>query len=100
MCNFWKIKTINPSEHVTNESATNESTINKSTTNESTMLTIIANNPDYYALTLGIRNSQSLTTENLEFIENLNRESLIELAKLYNDVITQLRNVLNETLSE
>ena len=44
----------------------------------------------FYLLTQNIRNSQTLTNENIEFIETLDKDKLIELVKLYNIIIINL----------
>ena len=48
----------------------------------------------FYLLTQNIRNFQTLTNENIEFIETLDKDKLIELVKLYNIIIISLTDFI------
>ena len=52
----------------------------------------------FYLLTLDIRNSKTLTNENIEFIETLDKDKLIELVKLYNIIIISLTDFIKNYL--
>jgi len=52
----------------------------------------------FYLLTQNIRNSQTLTNENIEFIETLDKDKLIELVKLYNIIIISLTDFIKNYL--
>jgi hypothetical protein len=52
----------------------------------------------FYLLTQNIRNSQTLTNENIEFIETLDKDKLIELVKLYNVIIINLTDFIQNYL--
>ena len=52
----------------------------------------------FYLLTQNIRNSQSLTNDNMELIEILEKEKLIELVKLYNVIIINLTDFIQNYL--
>ena len=52
----------------------------------------------FYLLTQNIRNSQTLTNENIEFIETLDKDKLIELVKLYNIIIISLTDFIKKYL--
>jgi len=52
----------------------------------------------FYLLTQNIRNSQSLTNDNMELIEILDKEKLIELVKLYNVIIINLTDFIQNYL--
>jgi len=53
---------------------------------------------DFYILTQNIRNSQTLTNDNIDFIEKLERDKLIELIKLYNLIIVNLTDFIKNYL--
>jgi len=53
---------------------------------------------NFYLLTQNIRNSQTLTNENIEFIETLDKDKLIELVKLYNIIIISLTDFIKNYL--
>jgi len=52
----------------------------------------------FYLLTQNIRNFQTLTNENIEFIETLDKDKLIELVKLYNIIIISLTDFIKNYL--
>ena len=52
----------------------------------------------FYILTQNIRNSQTLTNDNIDFIEKLDKDKLIELIKLYNLIIVNLTDFIKEYL--
>jgi hypothetical protein len=52
----------------------------------------------FYVLTQNIRNSQSLTNVNIDFIETLDKDKLIELIKLYNINIVYLVDFIKNHL--
>ena len=52
----------------------------------------------FYLLTQNIRNSKSLTNDNMELIEILDKEKLIELVKLYNVIIINLTDFIQNYL--
>ena len=49
-------------------------------------------------MTQNIRNSQTLTNDNIDFIEKLDKDKLIELIKLYNLIIVNLTDCIKEYL--
>ena len=53
---------------------------------------------NFYLLTQNIRNSQSLTNDNMDLIEILDKEKLIELVKLYNVIIINLTDFIQNYL--
>ena len=55
---------------------------------------------NFYLLTQNIRNSQSLTNDNMELIETLDNEKLIELVKLYNVIIINLTDFIKKDLKD
>ena len=52
----------------------------------------------FYLLTQNIRNSQTLTNENIEFVETLDKDKLIELVKLYNILTISLTDFIKNYL--
>ena len=48
----------------------------------------------FYLLTQNIRNYQTLTNENIEFVETLDKDKLIELVKLYNIITISLTDFI------
>jgi hypothetical protein len=56
-------------------------------------------NSKYYKLTQNIRNSVELTNCQLLFIETLPPENLIELIKIYNDIVILYNSIINKNIN-
>lgn len=56
----------------------------------------VENENKYYQLTINIRNFEILTDNDILFIENLPKDKLLEIIKIYNLHITNIIPILGE----